>query len=205
KNPLSASVDSLRQACLERTGLPAGSIDTGTIEQFLDSCLDGNTNKAPCDFRSSLPVLDDLTRSGTILGSPKFMSPEQVACNYATIGPRTDVYGLGATLFWLLTGEAVVSGRNLIEIFEKIPTELPKSLQELNARVPDSVECVVWKAIQKDPKSRYENCKVLAEELQCCLEGKKPAAQKSRERVQSEKRDSKYDNLFLKAFPRKAD
>ncbi|HUQ70012.1 MAG TPA: serine/threonine-protein kinase, partial [Planctomycetaceae bacterium] len=206
-----AFVDSLRLACLERTGLPKDSIDRSAIEEFLETIPWEDLNKAGLDELPPFPLLDDLTHPGAVLGSPQFMAPEQVAGDLASIGPRTDVYGLGATLYWLLTGEPVAVGRDLREIFRKIQTEFPKPVLELNARVPEAVECVVWKAIQKDPPRRYENCKVLAEELQCCLEGKKPAAQASRERhreamsLRQARDKEKYDNLFLQAFPPKTD
>jgi serine/threonine protein kinase len=197
-------VESLGHACLQRTGLTVGSLNLGSIEQFLEMVIE---ERRGCEQgrMPPFPPLDDLTGAGGILGSPQFMSPEQLLGDPAAIGPHTDVYGLGATLYWLLTGQPVASGRNFYDLFKSIHTEFPKPVMELNARVPEALESVVWKAIQKEPPRRYENCKVLAEELLCCLEGTKPAAQQSRERKREElahnaPADGKYKGLFLRMF-----
>jgi len=197
-----ALVDTLRRACLERTGLPEQAIDPATIDRFLETAL---YERGP-DPPPEMACLEDLTQPGVILGSPQYMAPEQIAGDYAAIGPRTDVYGLGATLYRLLTGQPVATGQTLPEIFRNIQTVWPKPLQEWDARIPFGVECVVWKAIQKDPPRRYESCQRFAEELECCLDGKKPAAQQSRERRLAAlppppKPDQKYADAFLKAFP----
>jgi serine/threonine protein kinase len=204
-------VKGLREACLERTGLPEQSIDLATIEWFLETVVrESRCEPTGENALSPLPVLDDLTQPGAILGSPQFMAPEQVASDQAAIGPRTDVYGLGATLYWLLTGEPVVTGRNLPDLLQRIQTEWPRPIQELNAGVPEAVDCVVWKAIQKDPPRRYESCQALADELQCCLDGKKPHALQSREKFRQQLAAEQVSNkaagdLFLKAFPPRAD
>jgi eukaryotic-like serine/threonine-protein kinase len=197
-------VDALGRECLQRTGLSEAALDLGSIEQFLETVVEAREQGAPPPF----PPLDGLTGSGAILGSPQFMAPEQLLGDPAALGPHTDVYGLGATLYWLLTGQSVASGRDYYELFRSIRTEFPKPVLELNARVSESLESVVWKAIQKDPPRRYENCKVLAEELLCCLEGTRPAAQKSREQRREEtprntSADAKYKGLFLRMFPPK--
>ena len=86
-------------------------------------------------------------------------------------------------MYWLLTGEPVFDGRTGSDMLRQIQCDhdFPRPAAALDASIPTAVDCVVWKALQKEPARRYENCKVLAEELHCCLSGKKPNAQLRRE------------------------
>jgi serine/threonine protein kinase len=201
-----------KDACLERTGLPSNTIDLATVERFVEETSSWNGAEDFDDLAPAAGQLDMLTVPDCVLGSPHFMSPEQAKGELDKIGPPTDVYGLGATLYWLLTGEPVFSGRSLGELLDKIgrDSEFPIPARDRNADVSVAVDCVVWKAIQKHASRRYERCALLAEELQACLSGAKPRAQLSRERQLKLNAEAdtkvlqdreKYADLFKRAFP----
>src|SRR5205085_10281603 len=110
-----------------------------------------------------------LTRSGDLLGTVRYMSPEQALGRPARVDPRGDVYSLGATLYELLTLEPAVAGTDRQEVLRQIAAEEPWPLRRLNAAVPADLETVVLKALAKDPAERYGSARELADDLECYL------------------------------------
>jgi serine/threonine protein kinase len=101
-----------------------------------------------------------------VLGSPPYMSPEQAAGAVDSLGPATDVYGLGAILFALLTGAPPVAGETTEEILERaIRGEIPPP-RSLNPRIPRALEAVCLKALSLRPQDRYTNALALAEDVE---------------------------------------
>ncbi len=109
-----------------------------------------------------------LTRSGSVLGTPLYMAPEQVQGRVREIGPRTDVYALGAMLYEMLAGRPPFTGEAAIELFGKIVNEEPARVPD----VPGELEAVALRAIEKDPTRRYRSADDFAEELSRWLAGK---------------------------------
>jgi WD40 repeat protein/serine/threonine protein kinase len=101
-----------------------------------------------------------------VLGSPPYMSPEQAAGEVESLGPATDVYGLGAILFALLTGEPPVEGRTVEEILDRARQGAIRSPRSLNPSIPRSLEAVCLKALASQPVDRYPTALALAEEVQ---------------------------------------
>jgi serine/threonine-protein kinase len=101
-----------------------------------------------------------------VLGSPPYMSPEQAAGEAEALGPATDVYGLGAILFALLTGEPPVEGTTTEEVLDRARRGLVRSPRGLNPRVPRALEAVCLKAIAPDPRDRYPSSRALAEDIE---------------------------------------
>jgi serine/threonine protein kinase len=152
--------------------------------------------------------LQDLTRTRGILGSPQFMSPEQASGRHDLIGPSTDVYSIGATLYSLLTGCPMFSG-SLFEVIDKVRNEWPIPAKNLVPSISDGVDAVIWKCIQKDPNRRYDSCESLAYDLERCLDGNMPFTllkrkirQNQREKHEAEEKQ-KYRDLWAQAFPPK--
>jgi serine/threonine protein kinase len=105
------------------------------------------------------------TRSGAI-GTPGYMPPEQISrTRFGAITTRADVYGLGATLYHLVTGRAPFVG-DQVTILTQIPTELPPRVRSLRPEVPLALEGIVHKCLEKNPADRYETAAALADDLE---------------------------------------
>jgi WD40 repeat protein/serine/threonine protein kinase len=108
--------------------------------------------------------LDELTQTGRVLGTPAYMSPEQAAGHPDQIGPATDVYGLGATLYHLLTGQLPFTGSGQqAHGFESDALAAPRQRQPY---VPAALEAVCLKAMAPRPADRYPSAKALADALE---------------------------------------
>jgi tRNA A-37 threonylcarbamoyl transferase component Bud32 len=107
----------------------------------------------------------ELTRTGQVLGTPNFIPPEQAAGNHAKVGPRSDVYSLGAILYFLLTSKPPFQGRNLEETLARVLATDASSPRLLNAKVPRDLETICLKCLEKDPRRRYATARELADEL----------------------------------------
>ncbi len=122
-----------------------------------------------------LAQLDDadarLTRTGTPMGTPLYMAPEQVQGRGGDLSPRTDVYALGVILYEGLSGRLPHGGETPIEVYGKIVNEEPAPLRSLNPGVPRDLETIVAKAMEKDPAGRYATAGELANELRRFLDG----------------------------------
>jgi tetratricopeptide (TPR) repeat protein len=117
-----------------------------------------------------------ITLSGDLPGTLRYMSPEQVTGQRATVDRRTDVYSLGATLYELLTLQAIVPGTDQAEIIRRIVEEEPVPIRRLNPAVPVDLATIINKSISKDPANRYETALKLAEDLGRFLDGRPIAA-----------------------------
>ncbi len=111
-----------------------------------------------------------LTLTGDVLGTLRYMSPEQVLARRVLIDGRTDIYSLGVTLYELLTLRPAIDGKDRSEIMRRIAEEEPAPVRKLNPAVPRDLETVIQKAISKEPSGRYGTAKELADELRRFLE-----------------------------------
>jgi serine/threonine-protein kinase len=107
---------------------------------------------------------------GTAMGTPHFMAPEQVH-GKGQADPRTDVWGLGATLYAVLTGRPPVSGAGMGEIFRALEQDDPVPPRRLDPALPADLETIVLKCLEKDPARRYRSAQALAEDLRRFLDG----------------------------------
>ncbi len=106
------------------------------------------------------------TRTGTILGSPAYMSPEQIAGK--RVDGRSDLFSLGVTLYQLLTGHLPFQGDSLANIMYKITEGKHKGIRSLRAELPLCASKIINKAMQKNPTERYQKGRDMAEELRKC-------------------------------------
>jgi serine/threonine protein kinase/Flp pilus assembly protein TadD len=106
-----------------------------------------------------------LTMSGDLVGTLRYMSPEQVLAQRGLIDHRTDIYSLGATLYELLTLQPAVRGTDRQELLRQIAWEEPVRPRRLNRAIPAELETIVLKALEKNPADRYATARELADDL----------------------------------------
>jgi eukaryotic-like serine/threonine-protein kinase len=106
-----------------------------------------------------------LTRTGDMMGTLRYMSPEQAIGNRVVLDHRTDIYSLGVTLYELLTLEPVFASSDRADLLRRIIEDEPKSMQSLEPSIPVELETIVLKALAKAPVERYGTAQDLADDL----------------------------------------
>ena len=106
-----------------------------------------------------------LTQAGAVLGSPAYMSPEQVKGRRDRVDARTDVWALGVTLYEALCWKRPFRAPNRHLLFDRILTEDPEDPRRINPRISDDLAAVILAALEKDPHRRYRTAEDLAEDL----------------------------------------
>ena len=114
----------------------------------------------------SLEGHSQITMSGTVVGTPSYMAPEQAAGKVALIGKSSDVYSLGAVLYELLTGLPPFKGPNPVETLSRVVNEDVTPPSKLNAAVPPDLETIVLKCLEKERARRYPSAAALAADLE---------------------------------------
>jgi tetratricopeptide (TPR) repeat protein len=107
-----------------------------------------------------------LTRTGDLVGTLRYMSPEQALAKRVVIDHRTDVYSLGATLYELLMLEPVFAGADRQELLRQIAFEEPRRPRRVNRAVPLELETIALKALEKNPADRYATAQEMADDLE---------------------------------------
>ena len=113
-----------------------------------------------------------ITSIGETVGTPSFMSPEQVR-NAAEVTEQSDVYSLGATLYSILSGKPPFFAARSAETLRQLIEEYPVPLRQLNTNVDRDLETICMKCLRKKPSLRYASADELANDLECYLSGKK--------------------------------
>ena len=108
-----------------------------------------------------------ITASGVAIGTPAYMSPEQVSGK--TIDPRTDQYSLGIMAFQMLTGNLPFYDENTVNIMFKHITDPPPPLRQFKKDIPASLENVVLRMLEKEPNDRYANLKEVQSSLEAAI------------------------------------
>ncbi len=177
---------------LQRTGSPAASFRTATrlVQQAAEALeyahqqgvvhrdvkpanllVDGRGNVWVTDFGLALFHADaGLTQSGDLLGTLRYMSPEQAGGSRALVDHRTDVYSLGATLYELLTLTPLFAGPDRQSLLHQILNDDPVPPRNLDRSIPPELETIVLKALGKTPAERYATARELSDDLQRFLE-----------------------------------
>ena len=113
-----------------------------------------------------------LTRTGDLLGTLRYMSPEQASGPSIPLDPRTDIYSLGATLYELLTTQPLFEGTDHGRILRHILYDEPRAPRTVDPAVPPDLETIVLKAISKNPAERYATAQDFADDLRRFLDNR---------------------------------
>jgi serine/threonine protein kinase len=133
--------------------------------------IDGQGKLWVTDFGLARTATDaGLTMTGDVLGTLRYMSPEQAQASHGLVDHRTDVYSLGVTLYELLTLQSAVEGDDRARLLQKICLEEPVALRRIDKAIPAELETIVLKAIEKNTKDRYATAQELAKDLRCFVE-----------------------------------
>src|SRR5262245_56973321 len=111
------------------------------------------------------------TQTGAVLGTPRYMAPEQAHGSAAKLDRRADVYSLGATLYHLVTGEPPVPGETIAEVIHNLVTVEPRPLRAIDHNIPIDLEAIVLKCLEKERSARYDSARALADDLGRFLNG----------------------------------
>jgi tetratricopeptide (TPR) repeat protein/predicted Ser/Thr protein kinase len=118
-----------------------------------------------------------LTLEGTLLGTPVYMAPEQAAGKPELVGEAADVYGLGSTLYHVVTGRAPFLAEDDLRILlRRLSDEPPPAPREVTPDVPEDLDFIIRRALEKHPDDRYPSAAAMAEDLRRFLRGEPPAA-----------------------------
>lgn len=106
------------------------------------------------------------TRYGEAMGTPVFMPPEQAAGALEKIDHRSDIYSLGAVLYVYLTGKTPFTGTSAFNVLEKVVSEYPPEIRDIEPKAPPELAAICDRAMEKAPEDRYQSAKDLAAEIQ---------------------------------------
>ena len=113
-----------------------------------------------------------MTMTGDLLGTTRYMSPEQAMAKRIPVDHRTDIYSLGVTLYELATLHPAFAGEDRQEVLRQIVFEEPRAPRRVNTAMPTELETIVLKCISKSPTDRYDSAQELADDLQRFLDDK---------------------------------
>jgi len=147
-----------------------------------------------------LKVSELKTQTGTRLGTPKYMSPEQVAGR--TVDHRSDIFSLGIVLYEMLTGTHLFHGSDVAQVMHNITSFDPPPPSRVNDEVPPLLDLVVKRALEKKPRARYQSAWEMAADLRNCLQelapaGAAPAAKNGRDTEEPSAPRAKVDKTAI--------
>jgi eukaryotic-like serine/threonine-protein kinase len=106
-----------------------------------------------------------LTMSGIVVGTPSYMSPEQAKGQKDKMDPRTDIYGIGATLYEAVTGHPPFDGQSSTEILMKVLDQEPLAPRKIDPTLPADLQTIILKCLDKNPEQRYSSARALSDDL----------------------------------------
>ncbi|TWT65509.1 Serine/threonine-protein kinase PknB [Crateriforma conspicua] len=130
---------------------------------------DGNARITDFGLAKQTGAKVDLTRSGMLLGTPAYMSPEQAGGRTSSVGPTSDIYSLGCVLYYALTGRAPFVADSPMDLVMQVIEQDPLPPRALRPRVNRDLEMIVIRCLQKPMDLRYESADALADDLEAFL------------------------------------
>ncbi len=131
--------------------------------------MDGNDQIWITDFGLAKAGDDDLTSTGDLVGTLRYMPPERLS---GWSDPRSDVYSLGLTLYEMATLQPAFQSNDRVELLKNLQYDEPIRPRKLAPQIPRDLETIILKSIAKEPQGRYASSRLLAEDLQRFLDGK---------------------------------
>ncbi|MEW6745027.1 MAG: protein kinase [Planctomycetota bacterium] len=175
--PLAQALEWIREIasaleCAHRSGIIHRDVKPSNIR------IAGDSRALLMDFGvARLGKLSAVTLTGVFRGTPHYASPEQIKARREEIDPRTDVYSLGVTLYEATAGHLPFEGETTEQVFRQILQDEPTPPRLLNSSISSDLEAVILKAIEKDPRRRYQTMADFAADLEELLAGKPVSAQ----------------------------
>ncbi len=123
-----------------------------------------------------LSARDSLTRSGAVIGTPAYMSPEQAAGHRGQVGPVSDVYSLGSILYHAITGQPPFKGDSAVDVVLRVLEEDAPLARTINPNANRDLEMIATRCLQKPTDLRYESAAALAQDLEAWLADEPVAA-----------------------------
>jgi tetratricopeptide (TPR) repeat protein len=127
---------------------------------------DGRGHVADFGLVKRLGLQADVTQTGLIMGTPSYMAPEQAAGKRDAVTTATDVYGLGALLYTLLTGRPPFRGESILETIEQVCLREPDPPTSISGRVDRDLQTICLTCLRKEPNRRYASAAALADDLE---------------------------------------
>lgn len=140
--------------------------------------VDNNMEPFVVDFGLAKMVgqNNQITESGTVLGTPHYMAPEQATGSVRSIDTRTDIYALGVILYEAITGKLPFYSNNRVELMVKIVEKTPPRPSRSNKRISKHLDAICFKAMAKEKEKRYGSANDFAEDLERYINGQPPQA-----------------------------
>jgi len=147
---------------------------------ILLATADSKTVPKVADFGIARVSQSEITATGELLGTPSYMAPEQADGRTREVGTATDVYGLGAMLYELLSGHPPFQGETVVETLQQVVHATPRAPRSISRAVPRDLDTICLKCLEKEPKKRYPTADALAADLRAYLDGRTITARPAR-------------------------